>query len=81
MSAALPSASCVAVWIGDCLLHGEAQFGERAAQAIHVTGLDCETLCGYAYVAERLPPAAWRGERRRPPCDGLRFRLLPISGC
>lgn len=41
-------------WIGDWLNYGERAYGEKYTQAMDVTGLDYETLRGYAWVAARI---------------------------
>lgn len=47
-------------WVGDWIVHGERAFGESYAQAIDATGLDVDTLRGYAWVAGRIPPVRRR---------------------
>lgn len=41
-------------WIGDWLNYGERAYGEKYTQAMDATGLDYETLRGYAWVAGRV---------------------------
>ena len=53
-------------WVGDWINYGEANYGERYAQALDATGLDPDTLTFVASVARRFPP----GRRRA----GLSFR-------
>ncbi len=44
-------------YIGDWLLHGKAQFGERFAQAASITGLSEQTLLARMFVCENVPPS------------------------
>lgn len=48
--------------IGDWLLFGEGLYGERAAQAVEVTGRSKSTLTNYARVAGRVAPPRRRVE-------------------
>lgn len=48
-------------WIGDWLLKGENNYGEKYSQAIEETGRSARSLANLAYVASRIPP-----ERRLP---------------
>jgi hypothetical protein len=47
-------------WLGDWLVFGEGMYGEKAAQAAEHTGRSPETLRGYRWVAERVPPSRRR---------------------
>lgn len=51
---------CSPWWIGDWLLGGEALFGDKYLQAIHLTGNEQQTLMNKRWVAGRIP-----AERRR----------------
>ena len=42
-------------WIGDWLIIGEGRWGEMYAQAMHVTGLDKNTLSHYKGMAQAIP--------------------------
>jgi hypothetical protein len=43
--------------VGDWLAYGEANFGEKAAQAIDATGWQLDTVKQAARVAEKVPPS------------------------
>lgn len=49
-------AKASAWWVGDWLLYGEHQFGEKYAQAVEVTGLSVQTLKNAQWVSDRIPP-------------------------
>ncbi|MGN6867541.1 MAG: LmbU family transcriptional regulator [Solirubrobacteraceae bacterium] len=53
-------------WLGDWMVFGEQQYGQRYRQAIETTGLDYQTLRNYAVVARRF-----KLSRRR---DNLSFQ-------
>jgi hypothetical protein len=53
-------------WLGDWVVFGEQQYGQRYRHAIQATGLDYQTLRNYAVVARRFKPS-----RRR---DNLSFQ-------
>lgn len=44
-------------YIGDWLLHGKEQFGEKFAQAASITGLAEQTLLNRMFVCENVPPS------------------------
>lgn len=44
-------------WVGDWIRYGEANYGERYAQAIEATGLALQTLRNYVWVCDRIPPS------------------------
>jgi hypothetical protein len=44
-------------WIGDWIRYGEANYGERYAQAIEATGLTLQTLRNAVWVCDRIPPS------------------------
>jgi len=44
-------------YLGDWLIHGQGSFAERFSQAHVVTGLAEQTLLGYMFVSENVPPA------------------------
>lgn len=44
-------------WIGDWLVYGQQQFGERYREATAATGFEYQTLRNYAWVAARIPPS------------------------
>jgi hypothetical protein len=48
----------VGFWIGDLILAGEREFGERCYQPWSDRGFGVERLKGYAWVASRIPPVA-----------------------
>jgi len=58
---------CSGWWIGDWLLGGEALFGDKYLQAIHLTGNALQTLRNKQWVCRKIPPA-----RRR---EGLSFTM------
>lgn len=43
-------------WIGDLLLYGEHEYGEKYVQAIEATGYALSTLKNAQWVADRFPP-------------------------
>jgi hypothetical protein len=47
-------------WLGDWLVFGRSQFGDRHKEALEVTGLDAQTLDTFAAVALRFEPARRR---------------------
>ena len=49
-------------WLGDWLVFGRFKYGRRYKEAVHVTGLDYQTLRNYAVVARRFAPARRRDE-------------------
>ncbi|WP_165821706.1 clorobiocin biosynthesis transcriptional regulator CloE [Streptomyces roseochromogenus] len=53
-------------WIGDWLVFGQNQYGDRYRRAMKETKLDYQTLRNYAWVARKFEPS-----RRR---DGLTFQ-------
>ncbi|MFD8810189.1 LmbU family transcriptional regulator [Streptomyces sp. NPDC059627] len=53
-------------WIGDWLVFGQNQYGDRYRRAMKETRLDYQTLRNYAWVARKFEPS-----RRR---DGLTFQ-------
>jgi hypothetical protein len=53
-------ADASAWWIGDWLLFGQSEYGNRYKHAIAATGLDYQTLRNYAWVASRFDPARRR---------------------
>jgi len=47
-------ADASAWWIGDWLVFGQREYGNRYKQAVAATGLDYQTLRNYAWVASRF---------------------------
>jgi len=47
-------------WLGDWLVFGRRQYGDRHKEALEVTGLDSQTLDTFAAVATRFEPARRR---------------------
>lgn len=53
---------CFGWWIGDWLLGGEALFGDRYLQAIHLTGNALQTLRNKQWVCRKIPPKRRRAD-------------------
>jgi len=49
-------------WVGDWLLYGEHEYGEKYAQAVEATGYGLSTLKNAQWVSDRFPPEARREE-------------------
>jgi hypothetical protein len=49
-------------WLGDWLVFGRFKYGRRYKEAIHLTGLDYQTLRNYAVVARRFAPSRRRDD-------------------
>ena len=46
----------VMFWIGDWLVFGEEQYGEKYAQAMEITGYSYRTVKQAKYIAKKFPP-------------------------
>jgi lysyl-tRNA synthetase class I len=72
LSYALMKGEKVIQWaVGDCLLWGEAKFGEMASQVMDAYGYAESTLRNYMWVASKIPP-----DRRREGVDFTHHKVV-----